>query len=610
MISAETFLSSLNWIDSQPLVIEDYRKDIFRKALDTYRDDDVPMFTLVLAGRGKKNHKSTDLILAALFVLMCRESPQGSDALLVANDADQAGQDLDLAKKIIAANPDIADELDILTDEIRRKDGKGTMRVLPANNVVGQHGKTAAFLGFDEIHGYKDHALFEALAPDPTRYCLTWITSYDTIFDVEGVPLHDFKKTGIEGSDPGMLFSWYSGDYCTDPNFANLPPERRANPSMPNWSEKDYLDRQRRRLPSSRFRRLHLNLPGAPQGAFFDQNVIERAIVTGRQVIEPQDGVDYLAFVDMSGGSSDDATLGIAHWTGEKAVLDLLISQVGGTPFNPRLAVARFAIYCKGYRCTRVHGDGYAGTTFRNDFADCGISYVVSSQSKTDLYENLEVALNAEQVELLDVAKLHRELLTIVQRGANVDHMPGRHDDWANAAAGALTLVNPDLGKTTPGMLEHYRRMAEAAAAQPAIPTLRQEHAAAAVLQIGSRPQRPADFVKVQIPAGQEISHVMGVSGASYLVGVEGDGRVVWVSEQDAVAMICSPLALAWFEANNDLRAQLQERQKWQRGGRPPPWKGMRWSDVMQAAQDARPVHPADKAGIWQQTIAMARRTQ
>jgi hypothetical protein len=596
MISAETFLSGLNWIDGQPLVIEEYRKDIFRKSLDTYRDDGVPLYTLVLAGRGKKNHKSTDLILAALFVLMCRESPQGSDALLVANDADQAGQDLDLAKKIIAANPDVADELEILSDEIRRKDGKGTMRVLPANNVVGQHGKTAAFLGFDEIHGYKDHALFEALAPDPTRYCLTWITSYDTIFDTEGVPLHDFKKTGIEGSDPGMLFSWYSGDYCSDPDFASLPPEQRANPSMPSWSEKDYLDRQRRRLPSSRFRRLHLNLPGAPQGAFFDQDVIERAIVTGRKAIEPQDGVDYLAFVDMSGGSSDDAVLGIAHWTGEKAVLDLLVSQIGGTPFNPRLAVARFATYCARYRCLRVHGDGYAGTTFRNDFADCGISYLVSSQSKTDLYENLEVALNADQVELLDIAKLHSEFLTIVQRGASVDHMPGRHDDWANAAAGALTLVNPDIGKFTPGILEHYRRMAEAAAAQPAIPTLQQEHAGAAVMQIGTRPQRPVDFVMVKIPAGSEPSHMQGISGQLYATEINGDQRIVWMSPDDAMAAISSPLALAWFELNANLRAQLTERER-QRGGQPLPGQGMRWSDIMQAAADARPRQWNDRGG-------------
>ena len=107
MITSETFCSTLNWIDGTPLKIEPYRQDIFRRALDTYRDDGVPLYNMVLAGRGKKNNKSLDLVLAALFVLVCRNSPQGSDALIVANDEDQAGQDLDLfAKKLVAANPD------------------------------------------------------------------------------------------------------------------------------------------------------------------------------------------------------------------------------------------------------------------------------------------------------------------------------------------------------------------------------------------------------------------------------------------------------------------------------------------------------------------------
>src|SRR5882762_7520024 len=104
MISALTFFATLNWIDGKPLVIEPYRQEIFRRSLDTYRSDGVPQFSLVLAGRGKKNHKSSDLILAGLFVLVCRESAQGSDVLIVANDEAQAGQDLDLAKKLVRIN--------------------------------------------------------------------------------------------------------------------------------------------------------------------------------------------------------------------------------------------------------------------------------------------------------------------------------------------------------------------------------------------------------------------------------------------------------------------------------------------------------------------------
>ena len=102
-----------------------------------------------------------------------------------------------------------------------------------------------------------------------------------------------------------MLCSWYSGDWCTDPAFADLAPELRANPSIVSWPEgRAYIEQQRRRLPTHKFRRLHLNLPGAPNGAFFDQAKVLRAIVPGRISLPPEEGRKYHAFVDMSGGSN------------------------------------------------------------------------------------------------------------------------------------------------------------------------------------------------------------------------------------------------------------------------------------------------------------------
>ncbi|WP_232707707.1 hypothetical protein [Bradyrhizobium japonicum] len=501
----------------------------------------------MLAGRGKKNNKSLDLILAGLFVLVCRESPQGSDVLLVANDADQAAQDLDLAKKIVIANglnDPFDGELIIFEDEIRRRDGRGTMRVLPAKNVAGQHGKTAAFIGFDEIHAYKDHALLEALAPDPTRYCLTWITSYDSLLDFEGAPLHDLKKIGVSGTDPGMLFSWYSADLCTDPDFAHLPPDERANPSWGSWPEGlDYLARQRRRLPSARFRRLHHNLPGAPQGAFFDQGIVERAIIAGRQSLGPQEGIDYAAFCDMSGGSSDDATLAIAHWDGRKVIIDLVIDQGEAIPFNPRLAVARFAVACARYRVKTVHGDAYAGETFRRDFADCKIDYVVCKQTRTDLYENLEVALNADQVELPDSAKLRQQLLTLVRRGASIDHPSGQHDDWATSAAGAVTLACPDLGAPVPAMLVHYERMVEAATTPPPVTDT--------VRIVWPRDQ--------QSPSNLEISRYGEIAGGTYLVGVENGELGFNLTRDHARVLLKSPFSRAdLIAANQEIAAGLE----------------------------------------------------
>jgi hypothetical protein len=439
------YFSHLKWIDGRPLLdtIDPYRRDIFTAVLDTFRPDGVPEKNFVLAGRGKKNWKSADLVLAALYCLDIRETIQGNDCFILANDQDQAADDLSLAKKLVAVNPDLSNVLEVLRIEIRRRDGRGSLQILPAQDAIGQHGKTAIFIGFDEIHGYRTHDLLEALAPDPTRAdALTWITSYDTIYNAPGIPLFDLKAIGKAGTDPRMLFSWYSGDYCSDPAFADLEPELRANPSIASWPEgRAYLDQQRRRLPTHKFRRLHLNLPGSPNGAFLDQGSVLVAIVPGRHVLPPKSGTKYHAFVDMSGGSSDDAVLSIAHKEDRCVVVDLVVSQDGGIPFNPRHAVRKFAKILREYGISRVVGDNYAGMTFKCDFEAERIYYSSSPLSTTEIYEAFEPKLNAGEVELPDIPKAQEQLLTLVIRGAHITHQAGDHDDWANAICGVVYVT-------------------------------------------------------------------------------------------------------------------------------------------------------------------------
>jgi hypothetical protein len=191
-------------------------------------------------------------------------------------------------------------------------------------------------------------------------------------------------------------------------------------------------------LPTHKFRRLHLNLPGAPDGAFLDQGKIIDAIVSGRGQLPSQTGIRYSAFVDMSGGSSDDATLSISHKVDRRVVVDLVTSQAGRPPFNPRHAVKKFAgILKEDYGVTRVTGDNYAGETFKADFEGEGIKYVSSTLSATELYEAFEPKLNAGEIELPDIPKLQEQLTLLVLKGAHVTHPSGEHDDWANAVAGA-----------------------------------------------------------------------------------------------------------------------------------------------------------------------------
>ncbi len=447
-ITPLALFAKLHWLDGSPLLphIEPYRRRIFEEAVS--RDDAGRLLrNLVLCGRAKKNWKTSDAVLAALHALI-DDSPGGNQVYVLANDEDQAGDDLAILKLLIGANPALEDELLVRAKHIERRDGRGFIEILPAKDVAGAHGKTFRLCVFDEVHGIKNWDIFEAMQLDPTRIdAQWWITSYASLFHKPGVPLFDLMKTGREGTDPRMLFSWYGGDFTTDPDFAEATPEARANPSMASWPDPDYLSQQRTRLPGHKYRRLHLNLPGLPEGSAFQAEAVMQAVDRSVRVREPLSGVVHRAFVDMSGGSSDDAVLGIAHQEDNRLVLDRLMNQGAPVPFDPHKAVGRFAAELKRYGCSVVTGDAYAGQTFRSAFAEHGISYEVSARTRSEIYEAFEVLLNTGRVVLLDAPTLEQQLLGLVWRGGRIDHPAGEHDDWANAGAGAIVAtMAPQLG--------------------------------------------------------------------------------------------------------------------------------------------------------------------
>src|SRR5262245_22885523 len=223
----------------------------------------------------------------------------------------------------------------------------------------------------------------EAPQPDPRRrHSLQWVTSYASIYRRPGIPLFDLLQQGRGGRDPRMFFSWYAADFCTDAGFAELSPEQRANPSMASWADSNYLAQQQARIPPHKYRRLHLNLPGLPEGSAFQPEPIMDAIERGVSSRPPETSIVYKAFVDMSGGSNDDAVLAIAHQDADgRAVLDVAMNQGPHPPFDPRQAISRFARVLRHHRAAKVVGDRYAGETFRAAFRDEGIEYIVSERT-------------------------------------------------------------------------------------------------------------------------------------------------------------------------------------------------------------------------------------
>jgi hypothetical protein len=213
-------------------------------------------------------------------------------------------------------------------------------------------------------------------------------------------------------------------------------PTRTMNPTI----QQTFIDAQYERDPASAM---------AEFGALFrndiDSYVTRDAIagvtVPGRRELTPVAGVNYVGFVDPSGGSADSMTLAVAHKEKDIAVLDC-VREVR-PPFSPESVTRDFSITLKSYRISRVIGDRYAGEWVTEQFKSNGISYEPAEQAKSDIYRDVLPLINSGKIELLDLAKLEAQFVGLERRTArsgkdSIDHAPGGHDDLVNGACGAL----------------------------------------------------------------------------------------------------------------------------------------------------------------------------
>ena len=185
--------------------------------------------------------------------------------------------------------------------------------------------------------------------------------------------------------------------------------------------------------------------------SFIDPAALEAVTVSGRRELLPIPGTRYVAFTDPSGGSQDDWTLAIAHQEGPKTILDA-VREVR-PPFSPEAVVTDYAVLLKSYHVTEIRGDHYAGEFPRELFRKQGLTYRVSEHTKSDLYREMLPVINAAKVELLDLKRLHAQLLGLERHVARtgqdtIDHTPGGHDDTANAVSGAVVLAAKFRGVT------------------------------------------------------------------------------------------------------------------------------------------------------------------
>jgi hypothetical protein len=182
--------------------------------------------------------------------------------------------------------------------------------------------------------------------------------------------------------------------------------------------------------------------------SFVSREAVDACVIPGLRELPPTSYLRYVAFTDPSGGSEDAMTLAIAHREEGKVILDAV--REARPPFNPDEVVAEFAAVLRTYRTGSVSGDRYGGEWPRERFRAHGIAYELAEKSKSELYRDLLPLLNSGRVALLDHARLITQLCSLERRTArsgrdSIDHPPGKHDDLANAVAGACDLVAKTL---------------------------------------------------------------------------------------------------------------------------------------------------------------------
>ncbi len=180
--------------------------------------------------------------------------------------------------------------------------------------------------------------------------------------------------------------------------------------------------------------------------AFLSAAAIESAVVKGRTFIPPSSDIEYRAFVDPSGGRADSFTMAIAHRTPEgRIIVDNVLEKK--PPFQPSNAVYEFSQTLGWYGINYVFGDRYAAEWVAQTFRSRGVTYWPSKLNKSEIYLEFEPLVAQGSVELPDNDRLVEQLKGLERRTRSggkdsVDHFPGRHDDLANAAAGAAVLAN------------------------------------------------------------------------------------------------------------------------------------------------------------------------
>lgn len=357
------------------------------------------------------------------FVIIASDRKQARNVLRYIEGFFEASPMLRRMVAMDGKRPRITSESIELTNNVTIEVMTANFRALRGYTVVGAIADEVAFWPMDDSSN-PDAEVLAALRPAMATQADALLIAITSVYARQGETWRMFSKHYGKAGD---VLVWKATS-------------RDMNPTLPQSVVDDAMERDPARAAAEYLSEFRSDVEG-----FLTREAVEAVVERGCRERAPLEGVAYVAFVDPAGGSGGDSmTLGIAHEEGGRAVLDLLREE--RPPFSPDAVTERFAADLRRYRVTVVTGDRYSGDWVREAFRKRGISYQPSELPKSDIYVELLPAVNARQCLLLDEPRLLAQLLGLERRTArggrdSVDHAAHGRDDVANAAAGALQLV-------------------------------------------------------------------------------------------------------------------------------------------------------------------------
>ena len=176
----------------------------------------------------------------------------------------------------------------------------------------------------------------------------------------------------------GELWEVYQRHYGPDGDPRILVAQGESRALNPELSE-EFVARQYERDPAAASAEYGAQFRVDVQG-FLTAEAVRRCTDPVRER-PPERRWNYVAFTDVSGGSSDSFTLAIAHMEGRNAVIDCVRERV--PPFPPEQVTEEYCTLMRKYGIWTVTGDRYGGEWPREQFRRHGITYEPCEQQRS-----------------------------------------------------------------------------------------------------------------------------------------------------------------------------------------------------------------------------------